>query len=191
MATSEVFKFSECRTYYFTARPLTQLHDEVEPGAAPLPRVGQPRLQHVGHEPPARVVRDGVADLLGQLLFLGVDPYADRGSNGDAFWEREVSARWKRRDPDALEVVHDLLGQIMMRHSKAQCDQSGEAIVEMLEHAGAAGAAGPEDPLYSHAPPAAQKRAEGPDVPPAASAGSSHDSTGAALSTGTSASAGA
>ena len=46
--------------------------------------------------------------------------YCSRGDNGDAFWEREVSARWRARDTDALEVVHDLLGQIMMRHSKAQ-----------------------------------------------------------------------
>ena len=61
-----------------------------------------------------------VDDLLGQLIFLGVEPYCSRGDNGDAFWEREVSNRWRARDPDALEVVHDLLGQIMMRHSKAQ-----------------------------------------------------------------------
>ena len=61
-----------------------------------------------------------VDDLLGQLIFLGVEPYCSRGDNGDAFWEREVSGRWKARDADALEVVHDLLGQIMMRHSKAQ-----------------------------------------------------------------------
>ncbi len=61
-----------------------------------------------------------VDDLLGQLIFLGVEPYCSRGDNGDAFWEREVSGRWKAHDPEALEVVHDLLGQIMMRHSKAQ-----------------------------------------------------------------------
>lgn len=65
-------------------------------------------------------------------MFLGVDPYADRGQNGDAFWEREVSSRWKARDVDALEVVHDLLGQIMMRHSKGQCKKnSQDAIVTM------------------------------------------------------------
>ena len=39
---------------------------------------------------------NSVDDLLGQLMFLGVDPYADRGQNGDAFWEREISSRWKR-----------------------------------------------------------------------------------------------
>eukprot|EP00964_Phaeocystis_antarctica_P067644 scaffold40936_cov69-Phaeocystis_antarctica.AAC.4 len=61
-----------------------------------------------------------VDELLGQLIVLGVEPYCSRGDNGDAFWEREVSARWKARDPEALEVVHDLLGQIMMRHSKEQ-----------------------------------------------------------------------
>lgn len=52
---------------------------------------------------------NSVDDLLGQLMFLGVCPYADRGSEGDAFWEREVSSRWRRHDPDALEVVHDLV----------------------------------------------------------------------------------
>lgn len=61
-----------------------------------------------------------VDDLLGQLIFLGVEPYCSRGDGGDAFWEREISGRWKSKDADALEVVHDLLGQIMMRHSKAQ-----------------------------------------------------------------------
>ena len=61
-----------------------------------------------------------VDDLIGQLIFLGIEPYCSRGDNGDAFWEREVSARWKAHDPEALEVVHDLLGQVMMRHSKAQ-----------------------------------------------------------------------
>jgi hypothetical protein len=66
-----------------------------------------------------------VDNLLGQLIFLGVEPYCSRGDNGDAFWEREISARWRAKDPDALDVVHDLLGQIMMRHSKAQCLRGG------------------------------------------------------------------
>jgi hypothetical protein len=43
-----------------------------------------------------------------------------------------VSGRWKAKDPDALEVVHDLFGQIMMRHSKAQTSgQAGRALVHM------------------------------------------------------------
>ena len=66
-----------------------------------------------------------VDDLLGQLIFLGGEPYCNRGADGDAFWEREISARWKARDPEALEVVHDLLGQIMMRHSKEQTMADG------------------------------------------------------------------
>ena len=76
-----------------------------------------------------------VDDLLGQLIVLGVQPYCDRGENGDAFWEREVSGRWRAHDAEALEIVHDLLGQIMMRHSKAQtmvgADGSRSAIVSL------------------------------------------------------------
>ena len=76
-----------------------------------------------------------VDDLLGQLIVLGVEPYCSRGDNGDAFWEREVTERWKSRDKDALEVVHDLLGQIMMRHSKGQtmvsADGQRTALVEL------------------------------------------------------------
>lgn len=76
-----------------------------------------------------------VDDLLGQLMVLGVEPYCSRGDNGDAWWEREVTERWKARDKDALEVVHDLLGQIMMRHSKEQtmgsADGQRTALVEL------------------------------------------------------------
>jgi hypothetical protein len=70
-------------------------------------------------------VQQTVDNLLGQLIILGVEPYCNLGDNGDAFWEREISARWKARDPEALEVVHDLLGQIMMRHSKEQTMADG------------------------------------------------------------------
>ena len=66
-----------------------------------------------------------VDNLLGQLIFLGVEPHCSRGDNGDAFWEREISSRWREKDPEALEVVHDLFGQIMMRHSKAQTMRDG------------------------------------------------------------------
>ena len=72
-----------------------------------------------------------VDDLLGQLIFLGVEPYCNRGADGDAFWEREISSRWRERSADALEVVHDLLGQIMMRHSKAQSFQGTGEIVTL------------------------------------------------------------
>ena len=60
-----------------------------------------------------------VDDLLGQLIVLGVEPYCSRGDNGDAFWEREVRGRWNAKKPEGLEVVHDLLGQIMMRRWSA------------------------------------------------------------------------
>ena len=75
-------------------------------------------------------VNNVVDDLLGQLMFLGVEPYSTRGAEGDAFWEREVSSRWRLRDADALEVVLDLLGCVMMRHSKVQ-KAGGEAIVKL------------------------------------------------------------
>jgi len=65
-------------------------------------------------------VANVIDDLLGQLLVLGVEPYCSRGDNGDAFWEREVRGPWSKKDPNGLEIVHDLLGQIMMRHSKEQ-----------------------------------------------------------------------
>jgi len=42
------------------------------------------------------------------------------GKDVDNFWQREVSDRFKARDPEALEMVLHLLGQVMMRHSKAQ-----------------------------------------------------------------------
>lgn len=78
---------------------------------------------------------EAVDDLLGQLIFLGVEPYCDRGARAgeghkDSFWEREITRRWKEKDVEALEIVHDLLGQIMMRHSKAQTS-GGAAIVEL------------------------------------------------------------
>lgn len=61
-----------------------------------------------------------VEDLLGQLLFLGVEPYCRMGADVDNFWQREVTGRFQNKDPDALEIVLELLGQVMMRHSKAQ-----------------------------------------------------------------------
>lgn len=61
-----------------------------------------------------------VEDLLGQLLFLRVEPFCRMGEGVDNFWEREVTSRFRAQDVDALEIVDELLGTVMMRHSKAQ-----------------------------------------------------------------------
>ena len=61
-----------------------------------------------------------VEDLLGQLLFLRVEPFCRMGEGVDNFWEREVTSRFQAHDEGALEIVDELLGSIMMRHSKAQ-----------------------------------------------------------------------
>ena len=61
-----------------------------------------------------------VEDLLGQLLFLRVEPFCRMGEGVDNFWEREVTSRFQAHDDGALEIVDELLGSIMMRHSKAQ-----------------------------------------------------------------------
>ena len=61
-----------------------------------------------------------VEDLLGQLLFLRVEPFCRMGQGVDNFWEREVTSRFRAHDEDALEIVDELLGMVMMRHSKAQ-----------------------------------------------------------------------
>lgn len=41
----------------------------------------------------------------------------EKGITLDAFWEREVSSRWREGDTGALEIVHFLLAQVMIRHS--------------------------------------------------------------------------
>lgn len=61
-----------------------------------------------------------VEDLLGQLLFLRVEPFCRMGQGVDNFWEREVSSRFRAHDEEALQIVDELLGMVMMRHSKAQ-----------------------------------------------------------------------
>jgi len=76
-----------------------------------------------------------VEDLLGQLLFLGVEPYCRMGKDVDNFWEREITGRFRAKDKEALEIVHELLSQIMMRHSKGQtltnADGRAEKIVSL------------------------------------------------------------
>ena len=61
-----------------------------------------------------------VEDLLGQLLFLRVQPFCRMGEGVDNFWQREVTSRFRAHDGEALEIVDELLGSIMMRHLKAQ-----------------------------------------------------------------------
>ena len=61
-----------------------------------------------------------VEDLLGQLLFLRVQPFCRMGEGVDNFWQREVTNRFRAQDGEALEIVDELLGSIMMRHLKAQ-----------------------------------------------------------------------
>jgi len=60
-----------------------------------------------------------VDDLLGQLTFLGVEPFCRTGADVDDWWKREVSERFRDRDEDALSIVTNLLQRIMMRHTKA------------------------------------------------------------------------
>jgi hypothetical protein len=55
-----------------------------------------------------------------RLLFLRVEPFCRMGAGVDNFWEREVTSRFRAHDEDALEIVDELLGMIMMRHSKGQ-----------------------------------------------------------------------
>ena len=67
-----------------------------------------------------------VDDLLGQLLFLGVEPYCRMGPQVHNLWRDVVTERYKVKDPEALEIVTGLLSQIMMRHSKKQAQALGE-----------------------------------------------------------------
>jgi SNF2 family DNA or RNA helicase len=73
-----------------------------------------------------------VEDLLGQLLFLRVEPFCRMGEGVDNFWEREVSSRFRALDEDALEIVDELLGAVMMRHSKAQTLADAEGVPQPI-----------------------------------------------------------
>ena len=61
-----------------------------------------------------------VHDLVGQLVFLGVEPWCRMGKNVHNFWDGEITARWLERDPEILDTLQTLLSHIMMRHSKSQ-----------------------------------------------------------------------
>jgi hypothetical protein len=63
---------------------------------------------------------NAVHDLVGQLVFLGVEPWCRMGKNLHNFWDGEIKARWLERDPEILDTLQTLLSHIMMRHSKTQ-----------------------------------------------------------------------
>ena len=58
-----------------------------------------------------------VNDLNGELQFLGIVPFC-LDDRVDGFWGMKVKGPFERRDPQALEVVAQLLDRIMIRHSK-------------------------------------------------------------------------
>lgn len=69
---------------------------------------------------------NAVHDLVGQLVFLGVEPWCRLGPRVHSFWDNEIEARWNKQDPDILDTVHTLLAHIMMRHSKTQASWRGK-----------------------------------------------------------------
>ena len=73
-----------------------------------------------------------VADLVGQLRFLQVQPWCRIEKGWDRFWEREVTERWESGEEieGALEIIHGVLTQIMIRHSKSQV-VDGEKLLEL------------------------------------------------------------
>lgn len=70
-----------------------------------------------------------VHDLVGQLLFLGVEPWCRMGNNVHNFWDKEIAARWEEHDAEILDTLHTLLAHVMMRHSKSQVGLVGKWLV--------------------------------------------------------------
>ena len=50
---------------------------------------------------------------------MRVEPFCRMGTGVDNFWEREVTSRFRAHDLDALEIVDELLGMVMMRRTHA------------------------------------------------------------------------
>jgi len=65
-----------------------------------------------------------VDDLNGELSFLGVLPFCLPDSL-DGFWGLKIAEPLKRREPEALSLLHTLLDAVMMRHSKSQTYREG------------------------------------------------------------------
>jgi hypothetical protein len=76
----------------------------------------------------------GINDLNGLLNFLGIIPFSLSDSK-DGFWGERLRRPLERRDDDALLLLHTLLSDLMMRHSKSQVyvvpGQIGQSILTL------------------------------------------------------------
>ena len=73
---------------------------------------------------------DGIDDLNGELNFLGVQPFCLNDAQ-DGFWGRRIRSPWEARDPNARNLLLELLSCSMMRHSKAQQTIDGRPLLEL------------------------------------------------------------
>lgn len=71
-----------------------------------------------------------IYDLHGELAFLKVVPFSLLDST-DGFFAAKIGRPWSNKDPDAHDLVQELLSNIMIRHSKNQKTLSGDSILEL------------------------------------------------------------
>ena len=60
-----------------------------------------------------------IEDLHGELNFLKIWPFS-LAEKTDGFWSTKIGRPFRERDPDALRLLHCLIGEVMIRHSKSQ-----------------------------------------------------------------------
>ena len=65
-------------------------------------------------------------DIYSLLKFLNLQPW-----NQLYMWQHFVAAPFARREPKALNLVHDILSKIMIRRTKGMKDENGNPIVHL------------------------------------------------------------
>jgi len=75
-------------------------------------------------------MRDGVQDLNGSLMFLGVWPFS-LSDKSDGFWAQRIGRPWEQRNPESLVLLNALLAGVALRHSKSQRDAAGRPLAAL------------------------------------------------------------